>query len=92
MNVTLSPEIESLLREKVEGGKYGDADAVLAEALLALDYREKLEAFRGMLDKASRQIDEGEFVDWYPGIMEKWIREADEDERLGVPIRDEVIP
>jgi antitoxin ParD1/3/4 len=37
MNVTLTPELEDLVREKVETGLYRDESDVIAEALRLLD-------------------------------------------------------
>jgi antitoxin ParD1/3/4 len=37
MDVTLSPELEDLVREKVETGLYRDESEVIAEALRLLD-------------------------------------------------------
>lgn len=41
MNITLSPELEHLVKEKVDSGAYESADAVFAEALQLLHERDK---------------------------------------------------
>jgi antitoxin ParD1/3/4 len=46
MEVALPPELERLVREKVESGLYLSADEVLHEALRLLDDRDRLRALR----------------------------------------------
>lgn len=56
MTITLSPEIEKLINESVQSGRYESASEVLEEALLALkeredsDYREAVEGIRRGLE------------------------------------------
>ncbi len=40
MNVTLSPELERMVAEKVESGRYGSADGVIREGLELLRAKE----------------------------------------------------
>jgi antitoxin ParD1/3/4 len=40
MNVSLTPQLEKLIREKVESGLYGSASEVVREALRVLEERE----------------------------------------------------
>lgn len=42
MNVSLTPELENLIRRKVETGRYGSASEVIREALRLLDERDQL--------------------------------------------------
>jgi antitoxin ParD1/3/4 len=42
MNVSLTPEIEALVRHKVESGRYLSASEVMREALRLLEERDKL--------------------------------------------------
>ncbi len=46
MNVALPPEIERLVREKVESGLYPSADEVFREAMRLLEDRDRLRAMR----------------------------------------------
>jgi antitoxin ParD1/3/4 len=41
MNVSLGPELEALIRRKVEMGRYASASEVLREALSLLDQRDR---------------------------------------------------
>ncbi len=42
MNVSLTPELEALVRHKVESGRYLSASEVMREALRLLEERDKL--------------------------------------------------
>jgi antitoxin ParD1/3/4 len=42
MNVSLTPELENLIRRKVQTGRYGSASEVIREALRLLDERDQL--------------------------------------------------
>ena len=66
MNVSLTPELEKLINEKLQSGQYQNAAEVIEEALRALQEREeterrKLEELRRSLQDASEQIDRGEY-------------------------------
>ena len=46
MNVNLTPQLEALVRQKVESGLYGSASEVVREALRLLDEQDRLRAAR----------------------------------------------
>ncbi len=94
MNVSLTPELEELVRRKVESGMYGSASEVVREALRLLEERdrEKLARLRAAIAVAEEQVARGEVIPWTPDLMERLKREAAEEDRLGLPIRDEVLP
>lgn len=41
MNVSLTPQLEELVQQKVEAGLYSSAEEVVAEAIRLLDYKDK---------------------------------------------------
>jgi antitoxin ParD1/3/4 len=47
MRLTLSPELQRLIDERVEAGKYATPEDVVTAAILALDQHEKLGDFQG---------------------------------------------
>jgi antitoxin ParD1/3/4 len=59
MNVRLSPELESLVREKVAAGGYRDEEEVVAHALRLLDDQEKVDALNQALDEGEADLREG---------------------------------
>jgi antitoxin ParD1/3/4 len=70
MNVSLTPQLESYLKQKVAGGMYNSVSEVIREALRLLEERDalqsmKLEALRQDINKglASLDNDEGKPLD-----------------------------
>lgn len=66
MNVSLTPQLETLIHEKVATGKYGNASEVVREALRLLDARDqvheaKLAALRAAIQEG---IDSGPAESW----------------------------
>lgn len=92
MNVELPPRFEALVREKVASGLYDDASAVVQDALRLLDERYRLDRLRAAIAVGDAQVARGEVVDWTPDFVERLKAEADEEDRLGLPIDDDVIP
>jgi antitoxin ParD1/3/4 len=68
MNVSLTPELERWVADKVEGGRYKSASEVVREGLRLLQEREdehaaRMEALRKDLQISLDQLDRGEGVD-----------------------------
>ena len=65
MNVSLTPQLEALIRKKVKSGRYHSASEVIREALRLLEDREQLRAiqlaeFRKQIAVGVAQADRGE--------------------------------
>lgn len=71
MNVSLTPELEKFVQDKVESGRYTSASEVVREALRLLekkDHRdaerdEALKAFQAELDRRIAEADAGGWID-----------------------------
>ena len=68
MIITLSPELEKLVNEKVQTGEFDNAEAVVAQALRAMVERDEDEShlsqtIREKIDRGVVQAERGEFVD-----------------------------
>jgi antitoxin ParD1/3/4 len=62
MNVSLAPQLEELVRQKVEAGLYSSAEEVVAEALWLLDQRDKkLAALRKDIEEGLNSGPSGPF-------------------------------
>ncbi len=68
MNITLKPEEEQLIQEKLKSGKYRTAYDVIVDALCLLDERDKL--YEEWLEETGKkvavgmaQLDRGEGID-----------------------------
>ena len=93
MTVTLTPDLEAKIREKVERGDYPDANEVVREAMRLLDEREhQLDALRAKLQVGLDELDRGEGDEWTPELMERLSREADEMYRRGEQPDPDVCP
>ncbi len=86
MSLVLTPQLETLIRQNVDSGRYGSASEVVQEALRVLEERDRPHQLRASLAYADEQVDRGEGVDWTPELMERLKREASENARAGKPI------
>lgn len=57
MNISLTPHLEALIREKVESGSYNSASEVVREALRLLEEEDQLRALK--MERLRRDIQEG---------------------------------
>jgi antitoxin ParD1/3/4 len=69
MTITLTPELEKLVKEKVERGAYDSAEAFVGEAVQRLIEEEReedahLDEIRAQVDAADAEIDRGEYVEY----------------------------
>jgi antitoxin ParD1/3/4 len=71
MNVSLTPELERMVQEKVESGRYTSASEVVREALRLMEKRDQrmaereqaLREFQAMLDGRIAEADAGGWID-----------------------------
>ncbi|MGH2533289.1 MAG: type II toxin-antitoxin system ParD family antitoxin [Thermomicrobiales bacterium] len=92
MNVNLTPHLETLVRQKVETGRYNNASEVVREALRLMEERDHLNRLRAAIAVGDEQIARGEVHPWTPDFMERLKDEATEEDRQGLPISDDVQP
>ena len=67
MNVSLTPELEELITQKVRSGRYTSASEVIREGLRLLEEQDqirqkRLEAIREKIDRGLAQLDNGEGI------------------------------
>jgi antitoxin ParD1/3/4 len=67
MNVSLTPELEQLVSEKVESGRYSSASEVIREALRLLEEHDQLKQqrlaqVRKKIDRGLEQLDAGQGI------------------------------
>lgn len=92
MVIRLTPEAEATIRNFVERGDYGDAEAVVAEALRVMAERDQYVKLKAAIAVGMEQYESGEMIPWTPDMLDRLKREADEIARSGIPIKDEVKP
>jgi len=68
MNVSLTPELETLVKSQVNTGLYNSASEVIREALRVwqkeTQYQQRLEALRERIAIGEEQANKGEFADY----------------------------
>lgn len=79
MTVTLTPQLEAFVRQKVDGGSYRTADEVIAEALSLLDERDRRRRLVAALDAGAQ----GEGIPFTTELLDEIDREVDERVRRG---------
>jgi antitoxin ParD1/3/4 len=57
MNISLTPHLEAMIREKVESGSYNSASEVVREALRLLEQEDELRTLK--MQRLRRDIQEG---------------------------------
>jgi antitoxin ParD1/3/4 len=67
MNVSLTPELERLVAERVESGRYTSASEVIREALRLLEEQDRIKQshlveIRQKIDRGLKQLDEGQGI------------------------------
>ena len=78
MSVTLTPELEAKIRERVDSGKYHDAVEVVQEAKRLLGEREHLERLRAPLEVGRQDELRGAVVTFTLELFEAIDRRVEE--------------
>lgn len=92
MNISLTPRLEAMIREKVESGLYNNSSEVVREALRLMERQDRQEQLRAAIAVGVEEFERGELVEWTTDSLDRLTREAEEEERQGVPIRRDVLP
>jgi antitoxin ParD1/3/4 len=64
MNVSLTPELERMVNDRVKSGMYQTASEVVREALRVLKDRDRQSALRREVQEGFAQIDHGEYEEY----------------------------
>jgi antitoxin ParD1/3/4 len=76
MNVSLTPELEAMIRRQVDSGRYNNASEVVREALRLLDEHQRVHHLRSLLAVGLEQAQRGELVEFTPELVEDIARRA----------------
>ena len=76
MQIQLSPQIESIVKDLLATGDYHDQDEVIAEAIILLEDERKLRSLCAALTEAEDEITAGDYVAWSPELRAEIQREA----------------
>ena len=93
MNISLTPELDAMIREKVESGLYSNTSEVVREALRLMQQRdEKEERLRAALAIGIKDFKRGNVVEWTPKLMDEIWREGKAAFEAGEPFDPDVWP
>lgn len=86
MNITLTPELERLVREKIETGYYNSVTELIRVALLLLDEREeleriKIECLKKEIAIGSEQLKNGNYSEYSEESLSSLINEIQTEGR-----------
>ena len=91
MTIT-NPLVVERLRQQVASGEFPNTDAVVTEALDALQREKNLRLVRALVAEADEDIARGDVHEITPTFWDELRAEAEEDSRRGLPISDHVKP
>jgi len=92
LNISLTPQLEVMIQERVASGRYSDASEVVAEALRLLEERERRDHLRSPLAVGMEQAKRGELVELTPELMDEIAERARERVRRGEAPDPDVCP
>jgi antitoxin ParD1/3/4 len=92
MNISLTPQLESMIREKVDSGLYNNSSEVVSEALRLMEQRDKVERLREAVTSTQEQIARGEGISVTPEYLAALSLEVDERDRRGDQPSADVLP
>lgn len=93
MSVTLDPELESVIRERVDSGRFATADDVVRDALRRVETAEHQRAeLRAALAIAEHQIEHGRVTEWTPELHAAIMRRARAAAEAGALPKPDVCP
>ncbi len=79
MTVTLTPELEKLVREKIERGEYDSAESLVGHAVQRLFEEDTVEKeIRRRIEAAEAEIDNGQFVEYDSATIHELARDVHE--------------
>ncbi|MBA3451379.1 MAG: type II toxin-antitoxin system ParD family antitoxin [Chloroflexia bacterium] len=78
MNVSLTPQLEAKIRQRVESGRYNNASEVVGDALRLLEEHERSEHLNALLAVGLEQAQRGELVKFTPELFEEIDRRVEE--------------
>lgn len=92
MKITLTPEAEAVVRQKVADGTFACAAEVVEAAVRLLDTRDRYEYLRRLILAAEQEFQDGKFVEWTPELHRQWRHEAEARAHEEFPLDPDVCP
>ena len=93
MNITLDPDLEKLVQQKVESGVYQDATEMVTEAIRLLverDDRQGVKSLDQLLAEGQASINRGEVRELTPQLWDDLMEEGRKLSESGAPIQPHI--
>jgi antitoxin ParD1/3/4 len=92
MNVSLTPELEAMIRQQVDSGRYSNASEVVRAALRLLDEHQRVQHLRSLLAVGLEDERRGNLVEFTPEWFEGLDQSVDERVRRGHEPNSDLCP
>jgi antitoxin ParD1/3/4 len=94
MHVSLTPQLEEIVRNKVASGMYNNASEVIREALRLLDEHERarFEALKAAVAIGYAQAERGQYAAWTPELHAQIRQRADDLAKQDQRPKADVLP
>jgi antitoxin ParD1/3/4 len=92
MNVSLTPELEAMIRQQVDSGRYSNASEVVRAALRLLDEHQRVQHLRSLLAVGLEDERRGNLVEFTPEWIEGLDQSVDERVRRGDEPNSDLCP
>ena len=93
MTIELPPQVEALIREQVDSGRFASAEEVIAAAVRVLSAEDhRLTVLRSLLIEAEAETARGDVVEWTPELRQTLREEAAEMVDRGIAPAPHVSP
>ena len=92
MNISLTPEQEAMIREKVESGRFANSSEVVWAALRLMDEHDKREHLRAAIEQARASAVRGDVQPWTPQRLGEILERAEAAAAAGKQPNPDVCP
>jgi antitoxin ParD1/3/4 len=92
MNVSLTPKLEQIVRQKVESGMYSNASEVVREAIRQMEARDRFKHLQAAIAEGDASFGDGEGFEFTPALVEEMIRDSDRMQREDIKPNPDVCP
>jgi len=92
MQITLTPDIEAIIQQEVDSGRFADASEVIAEAVQLFQRHAELERLRKSIREAEAEYERGEYFENSPQFWADIEAEAQAMTARGEKPDSDVVP
>lgn len=83
MNISLTPELETMIRDKVESGLYNNSSEVVREALRLMERQDREQRLRAAVVAGIEAVERGDVAVLTPELADQIFQQAEDALRAG---------